>query len=73
MIMLFNEFLDMPHLSGGWIVLAGEMLANRDVNKFVHTFFCVYGKCLGYFISTHETWDQPFPWCVYIFVQCTFL
>ena len=24
MIMLFNQLLDMPHLSGGWIVLAKE-------------------------------------------------
>jgi hypothetical protein len=24
----------MPHLSGGWIILAKE--TNRDVNKFVH-------------------------------------
>ena len=24
MIMLFNQFLDMPHLSGGWIILAKE-------------------------------------------------
>jgi hypothetical protein len=37
MIMQFNQFLDMPHLSGGWILAkekwATEML--RDVNKFV--------------------------------------
>ena len=24
MIMLFNQLLDMPHLSGGWIILANE-------------------------------------------------
>ena len=24
MIMLFNQLLDMPHLSGGWIILAKE-------------------------------------------------
>ena len=35
MIMLFNQLLDMPHLSGGWIILT-EMLTNRDVNTFVH-------------------------------------
>jgi hypothetical protein len=22
--------------------------------------FCAYGKCLGSFISAHETWDQHF-------------
>jgi hypothetical protein len=32
MIELFNQLLDMPHLSGGLIILAGEMLTNRDVN-----------------------------------------
>ena len=32
MIMLFNQLLDMPHLSAG----KGELLTNRDVNKFVH-------------------------------------
>ena len=37
MIMLFNQLLDMPHLSGGWILLAKEKCSlNRDVNKFVH-------------------------------------
>jgi hypothetical protein len=24
MIMLFNQLLDMPHLPGGWIILAKE-------------------------------------------------
>jgi hypothetical protein len=37
MIMLFNPLLDMPHLSGGWIILINDkMLTNRDVNEFVH-------------------------------------
>ena len=36
MIMLFNQLLDMPPLSGGWIILTNEkMLTNRDVNTFV--------------------------------------
>ena len=37
MIMLFNQLLDMPHLSGWWIILAGkgEMLTKKDVNKDV--------------------------------------
>jgi hypothetical protein len=30
MIMLLNQLLDMPHLSGGWIISAkGEMLTNN--------------------------------------------
>lgn len=37
MIMLFNQLLDIPHLSGGWIILTKDkMLTNWDVNKFVH-------------------------------------
>jgi hypothetical protein len=37
MRMLLNQLLDMPHLSGGWDYLGkGEMLPNRDENKFVH-------------------------------------
>jgi hypothetical protein len=34
MIMLFNQLPDMPHLSGGWVILAKEKLTNMDVNKF---------------------------------------
>ena len=37
MITLFNKLLDMPHMSGGWIILAKEKCRdNRDENKFVH-------------------------------------
>ena len=74
MIMLFNQLLDMPHLSGGWIYLGkSEMLTNRDKNTFVHqireiSFLCIW-TLLGYFISVHETLDQHFTCCVYIFVQ----
>ncbi len=33
----FTQHLDMPHLSGRWIILAkGEVLANTDLNKFVN-------------------------------------
>ena len=36
MIMLFNQHLHMPHLSGGWVILTKhKMLTNRDL-KFVH-------------------------------------
>ena len=32
---------------------------------FVHTVWTY----LGYFISAHETWDQHFTCCIYMFVQ----
>ena len=55
----------------------GEMLTNRDVNKFVQNIlekqaFCVCWTFLGSFISAHETWDQHFTCCDYIFVQHMF-
>ena len=28
---------------------------------------------LGSFVSAHETWDQHFTFCVYVFVQCIYL
>jgi hypothetical protein len=74
MIMLFNQLLDVPHLSGGWIILTRDkMLTNRDINKFVNKILekYAYGKFLGSFVSAHETWYQHFICCVYIFVQCT--
>ena len=52
MIMLCNQLLDMPHLSGGWIILATEKCPLMYVNKFVHKIFreisvlCIW-KCLG--------------------------
>uniref|UniRef100_A0A674F8L9 Cholesterol transporter ABCA5 n=1 Tax=Salmo trutta TaxID=8032 RepID=A0A674F8L9_SALTR len=65
MVMLFNQLLDMPHLSGGWIMLANEKCSPTGINKH---FVCV--EFLGSFISAHETWDQHFTCCIYIFVQC---
>ena len=62
MIMLFNQFLDMPHLSGLWIILAKEKCSPTRM------FLCVW-TFLGSFISAHETWDQHFTCSVYIFVQ----
>ena len=35
MIILFNQLLDMSHLSGGWIILAKEKCSPTDVNKCV--------------------------------------
>jgi hypothetical protein len=38
MIMQFNQLLDMPHLSGGCIILTKDkILTNRDVNTFLVT------------------------------------
>jgi hypothetical protein len=74
MIVLFNQFLFMPHLSGGWIILTKDkMLTNMDVNKLDTKFerdklFVLFES----FISAHETWDQHFTCCIYIFVQCSF-
>ena len=40
MIMLFNHILDMPHFSGGWIILKkAKMLTNRDVTNTLHVAF----------------------------------
>jgi hypothetical protein len=33
--MLFNQLLDMPHLLGGWIILANEKYSVMDMNTFV--------------------------------------
>jgi hypothetical protein len=35
-IMPFNQLLDMPHLSGDWIILAKEKCSLTDVNTLVH-------------------------------------
>ena len=37
MIMLFNQLLDMPPVKWVDYLGIGEMVNNRDVNKFVHT------------------------------------
>ena len=36
MTTLFNQLLDMPHLSGGWIILAKEKCSLTGMNKCVH-------------------------------------
>jgi hypothetical protein len=64
MNMLFNQLIDMPHLSGGCIILTKDiMLINRNVNTFVHKMwekldFCAYGKFQWICIPAHETWHQ---------------
>jgi hypothetical protein len=49
----------------------GEMLTNRDGNKFVHNIWeknvFEYEKCLWFDMLAHESWDQDFIFCsVYI-------
>ena len=70
MIMLFNQPLDMPHLSGGWIGKR-EMLTNKE---------CKYVEFENIFVQVQHFWDLLFQLmkhgtnttcCVYIFVQCT--
>ena len=46
-----------------------EMLTKMDVNKFVHKI----RESLGSFILAHETFDELFTCCVYIFVQCNLM
>ncbi|XP_055751288.1 uncharacterized protein LOC129831825 isoform X1 [Salvelinus fontinalis] len=67
MIMLFNQLLDMPHLSGGWIILA-EKCSLKNAHSNLKQAFCEYGRFLGSFISAHETWNQHFT-SHYIFVK----
>ena len=50
MIMRFNQLLDMPHLSVGFLG-EGEMLPNRDVNNFERN---------KLFVLTEHFWDLIF-------------
>ena len=73
MIMLFNQLLDMPHLSSGWIILAKEKCLLTGINTFVYNIwekyaFCVYGTFLEYFFSAHETWDQHLYMLLWLFL-----
>ena len=62
MIMLFNQFIDMPHMSGGWIILTNDkMLTNRDVDNFVHNISGIF----LFQVMKHGN-DTC---CIYIFVQ----
>jgi hypothetical protein len=59
MIMLVNQFLDMVHLSM-WI----DYLGNGEMLTF---FFRRTEHFPGPLTSAHETWDQPFTCCVFLF------
>jgi hypothetical protein len=50
MIMLFNQFIDMPHLSGGWIILAKGNCSQTGMETNLTSLYIV-----GSFISAHET------------------
>ena len=74
MIMLINQLVDMPHLAGGWIILAKEKCSLTGMYTifcrfFEQSAFCAYGTFLRSFISAHEIWHQHFT-CFYIFVRC---
>ena len=54
-------------------LVKGEMLTNRDGNKYAHnfreiSFLCVWTFWGGSFISAHETWGQHFTCCLYIYI-----
>jgi hypothetical protein len=52
MIMLFNLLLDMPHLSGGLIILAKEKCSLTGiVNKFVRN------VCEKLFVRLEHSWN----------------
>ena len=43
MLMLFNQFIDMPHLSGGWIILANDKYSVTGMYRFeINKLFCVW-------------------------------
>jgi hypothetical protein len=55
MVMLFNQLLDMPHLSGEWIILAKEKFPLRDIQKLCTTF-----ERNKLFVSMEHSWDLLF-------------
>ncbi len=70
--MLFNQHPDLPHLSGGWIILAVILLVltNTDLNTFVNNIWEKYIYCVRrkrFFIQRKQ------KCCVYILVQCILL
>jgi hypothetical protein len=57
MIMLFNQLLHMPHLSGGWIILAKEKCSLTDVNKFAQhlrkiSFLCIWNFSVIFYFNS---------------------
>jgi hypothetical protein len=65
MIMLFNQLLDMPHLSGGWTILANDKMLTNLCTSFEKYTFCADGKfwdllfhlyyVLCIWLNTHHT------------------
>lgn len=63
-IILLDQHLDMPHLSGGWIICAKEkcslmrILTKLQQNLSEISVFCLHKRSLGPFASTHEKREQ---------------
>ena len=69
MITLFNQLLDMPHLSREWMILGkGEMLTNRDGNKLVRIVFsCVRNISGIFYFNLWNMWPTHFA-CSFLFL-----
>ncbi len=68
LIIQFNQHPDVPHLSGGWIILR-EVRTNT---KFDSNIPIVYIETvLDFFISTRGKWERKQKCCAYLFVKCT--
>ena len=67
--MLFNQLLDMLHLSGIWIILAKKKCSLTGMVTNLWSAFRAYWTFLGAFISAHERSDQDFTCYVYLFVS----
>jgi hypothetical protein len=66
MIMLFNQLLDMPHLSGEWIILGKEKCSLKGMcskydKLFMEHFWDLLFQLMKYGTNTHVAF--------YIFVQ----
>ena len=73
-IITFNQFLDMPHLSGGWIILAKDTCSLTGMQ----TNLCTTFERHKLFVHMEHFWDILFQLikhgtktlhCIYIFVQ----
>ena len=67
MIMLFNQLLDMPHVSGGWIILTKEKCSLTGMETNLRTTF----EINWLFVRMEHFWDVLFQlmkhWKYFIF------
>ena len=70
-IMQFNQHLSMPHLLGGWIVLAVEKCSLKQNSTNRNNLLCAQTKSLIF--DFKEKWEQKQKYSVYIFVECSFV